>query len=204
MRTSEQLQFGAGKERVPLSSAARIGIALSWVFVIALLPNKLWLGQVPSIALLLLLSWQFRLDVLQLIRRCLWLMPFVALAGIGLFAEPDGPVRVSNMFFKAALSLWVMTLLAHLTTLTEFVLGLRRLGFPGIWVELLAFFFRYFGLLAEEWQRMELARQARTFQRHSLRQSIHLAQSLGWLFVRAYERAERIHQAMLSRGYGGS
>lgn len=31
-----------------------------------------------------------------------------------------------------------------------------------------------------------------------------LARSLGTLFVRSYERGERVHLAMLSRGYAGS
>lgn len=50
---------------------------------------------------------------------------------------------------------------------------------------------------------MRIARESRGFRARSVRQWRVLAGSLGALFIRSYERGERVHLAMLSRGYAG-
>jgi cobalt/nickel transport system permease protein len=94
-----------------------------------------------------------------------------------------------------------MTILMRVTTHTEFVEGLRQLRVPPIGTALIGFLLRYSTVLSDEWQRMQLARRARTFKLGWRNQGRLLAQALGLLFIRAYERAERVHQAMLARGY---
>jgi len=51
---------------------------------------------------------------------------------------------------------------------------------------------------------MRIARESRGFSHSSLRQWKALARSAGALFIRSYERGERVHLAMLSRGYTGT
>jgi len=51
--------------------------------------------------------------------------------------------------------------------------------------------------------RMSLARRARGFEATGIRSWPVLAHSAGALFIRSYERGERVHLAMLSRGYVG-
>jgi cobalt/nickel transport system permease protein len=50
---------------------------------------------------------------------------------------------------------------------------------------------------------MRVARESRGFTARSVRAWPALATSAGALFIRSYERGERVHLAMLSRGYGG-
>lgn len=183
------------------SPAQRIAVAFVWVFLIALIPAKDWHWQLPSAISLILVTFKRRIPFTALFRRALLLWPFVGLTALGLIGQPDAVLRVTNLILKAALSIWILTLLRQSTSVIELIAGLRRLRFPAIWVELIAFLIRYFDVLSNEWNRMRLAREARTFQlrrRDRLRQ---LTQSLGSLFIRAYERAERIHQAMLARGF---
>jgi cobalt/nickel transport system permease protein len=52
-------------------------------------------------------------------------------------------------------------------------------------------------------QRMKVARESRGFTARNPRHWPVLARSAGALFIRSYERGERVHLAMLSRGYTG-
>jgi cobalt/nickel transport system permease protein len=183
------------------SPAQRILGAVAWIFFIALLPNHHWRWQVPTALALLFLTIRWRLPWRELFWRACMLGPFIGLTALGLLGQPDWPLRTANLLIKAALSLWVISLLARTMAFTDFLLGLRQLRFPAIGVELIAFLFRYFAVLSDEWRRMQLARRARTFRPQRGHEFFLLTQALGCLFLRAYERAERVHQAMLARGY---
>jgi cobalt/nickel transport system permease protein len=74
---------------------------------------------------------------------------------------------------------------------------------PRIWTGTLAFWGRYYAVLTSEWRRLQLARQSRTFTRSRAVKFRSLANALGLLFIRSYERAEKVHRAMLARGYRG-
>ena len=67
-----------------------------------------------------------------------------------------------------------------------------------------AFMVRYLTILTGEAERMHVARQSRGYEPRWLWQAGAMAASVGTLFVRAYERGERVHLAMCSRGYDGT
>ncbi|MBI4657741.1 MAG: hypothetical protein HY735_02630 [Verrucomicrobia bacterium] len=192
----------AAKERFgPRSPARRIVFAFAWVALIALLPARLWIWQLPSAFALIFVTRKLGVSFTALGKRTLLIWPFVGFTALGLLGQPEWHLRVGNLVLKAVLSIWILSLLTQTTSVIELIAGLRRLHFPAIWVELFAFLVRYASVLATEWNRMQLAREARTFHLPSRERWRLLAQSLGCLFIRAYERAERIHQAMLARGY---
>ena len=62
---------------------------------------------------------------------------------------------------------------------------------------------RYLDVVTTEMQRMKIARESRGFTARNPRHWPVLARSAGALFIRSYERGERVHLAMLSRGYDG-
>jgi cobalt/nickel transport system permease protein len=66
------------------------------------------------------------------------------------------------------------------------------------------FMVRYLGIVAGEGRRMHVARQSRGYDPRWLWQARGIAASAGTLFVRSYERGERVYLAMLSRGYDGT
>lgn len=181
--------------------AGRICSAVLWVFCIALLPDTWWPGLAATAFLLIVLSFGWRFPWWQLVRRIALLIPLLALTGLSLIGQPDWTERIFQLGAKAVLSLWVMSMLIHVTPLDDLIEGLRALRFPPIGIELLTFLIRYFSVLGEEWRRMQLARRARTYRQSRGAELRAVAQSLGCLFIRAYERAERVHQAMLARGY---
>lgn len=125
----------------------------------------------------------------------------VVLAGVTL-SEP-GLWAGWNILAKATLGVVTTLLLAATTGLHELLLALERLRLPPLLVQIAAFMFRYADVIADEWRRMARARAARGFVARDLRHWPVLARSLGALFLRSYERGERVHLAMLSRGYTG-
>jgi cobalt/nickel transport system permease protein len=121
--------------------------------------------------------------------------------GIGLLGQPDWGLRVGNLLLKSTLSMWALSLLFHALPLPEAIGGLRCLRVPALLTETVAFWGRYFSVLTGEWHRLQLARRARTFSPNRRLRFRALANALGLLFIRAYERAEKVHRAMLARGY---
>jgi cobalt/nickel transport system permease protein len=186
-----------------VSPAARIVVALAGVTLVALWPPPQWPWQSVPVTSLLLLSVRFRLPWRPVLRRALLVWGLVGLIALGMLGQPHWPLRVGNLLLKATLSLWALSLLVHTTPLPDLVAGLRRLGVPAIWTGSLAFWGRYYAVLGEEWRRLQLARRARTFTRDRAFRFRALANALGLLFIRAYERAEKVHRAMLARGYRG-
>ena len=89
----------------------------------------------------------------------------------------------------------------HLSTLGH---TLHRLGVPSKLVQLLLLAYRYIFVIEREYQRLLRAAKMRNFQPttnlHTYRTYAYL---VGMLFVRASERARRVHQAMQCRGFNG-
>jgi cobalt/nickel transport system permease protein len=81
--------------------------------------------------------------------------------------------------------------------------GLERLRLPHQLVQIMGFMVRYLDVVSDEMRRMRIARESRGFTARNPRHWPVLARSAGALFIRSYERGERVHLAMVSRGYTG-
>ena len=186
-----------------MSASVRLAVTLVGVSAMALWPMAAWrwLG-VPGVVLVGLTALTgLRLGTLLRRMGIVWLLS--VLMGVGLIGQEQWLVRVGNLLAKSTLSIWAFSLLTHTTPMPELIAALRAMGLSRVWTESLAFWSRYYAVLAEEWRRMQLARRARTLTRDRRLKFRALAGGLGLLFVRAYERAEQVHQAMLARGYRG-
>ena len=75
---------------------------------------------------------------------------------------------------------------------------------PDLIVQIMGFMIRYLDVVTGEWSRMLVAMRSRGCDPRSPRHWPALARAMGALFIRSYERGERIHLAMLSRGYTGT
>jgi len=89
------------------------------------------------------------------------------------------------------------------TTSRDIVAGLQRLRLPATLVAILSFMLRYLSVVGDEMTRMRIARESRGFRSRSVRSWGVLGRSLGSLFIRSFERGDRVHVAMLSRGWTG-
>ena len=85
----------------------------------------------------------------------------------------------------------------------DLILGLDRLRCPQILTQIATFMLRYLDVLAGEARRMRVARLSRGDDPRFLWQLRGFAAGVGALFLRAFERGERVYLAMLSRGYDG-
>ncbi|RLI75122.1 cobalt ECF transporter T component CbiQ [Archaeoglobales archaeon] len=83
--------------------------------------------------------------------------------------------------------------------------ALYMLKVPSPLVQMLMFTYRYIFVFADEFQRMWTAMESKGFKlKTSLYSFATIGKAMGMLFVRSYERAERVYQAMVSRGYTGN
>lgn len=135
------------------------------------------------------------------------LLPFVA-AGptvqvLGLDLSQEGLLAAWGLLAKATLGVLAGLTLAATTEPHDLLAGLERLRLPNLMVQILAFMVRYLDVVTGEMQRMRIARASRGFSARNPRHWPVLATALGALFIRAFERGERVHLAMLSRGYTG-
>lgn len=151
-----------------------------------------------------------------LLKRTVVEIPFVLFAVLLPFVA-QGPqtevlgVTVSQHGLEAGIALLVKGTLGVLASLTlaattepqDLLAGLERLRLPNQLVQIMAFMVRYLDVVTGEMHRMRIAREARGFTARNPRHWPVLARSAGALFIRSYERGERVHLAMLSRGYTG-
>ena len=108
-----------------------------------------------------------------------------------------------NLLAKATLGVWAALLLSATTPVAGVLAGLSRLRCPEILLQITAFAIRYAHLTVAEVTQMRLARLARCDDPRFLWQAGALARSLGVVFIRSFERGERVWQAMAARGYTG-
>ena len=100
----------------------------------------------------------------------------------------------------------MVAFMALVATMTVDTLGhsLNRLRLPDKLVHLLLITYRYLFVIEQEYQRLVRAMKIRNFHPktnlHSYRSVAYL---VGMLFVRASERARRVHNAMICRGFNG-
>jgi cobalt/nickel transport system permease protein len=135
------------------------------------------------------------------------LMPFFGpepyVEFIGLQLSTAGLIAGWGIIAKGTIGVTCSIVLAATTPPRDLLLGLERLKVPPLLVQIASFMLRYVHVVTDEMHRMKLARESRGFQATGIRSWPAIAHSGGALFIRSYERGERVHLAMLSRGYNG-
>jgi cobalt/nickel transport system permease protein len=126
-----------------------------------------------------------------------------SLGGLKLNVTYAGLTIFFNVLIKSYLCILSLILLTNSTKFSRLLKGLESLRCPKVIVMILAFMYRYIFVLLDELMRLKRARQARSFGENSWLKIRTLARIVGVLFIRAYERGERVYFAMCSRGYKG-
>jgi cobalt/nickel transport system permease protein len=136
------------------------------------------------------------------------LLPFIATGPrtelLGLTVSEAGLVAAGGLLMKGTLGVLAALTLAATTEPDDVLRGLQRLRVPDPLVQIMGFMVRYLDVVTGEMGRMLTAMRSRGYDPRSPRHWPVLARSLGALFIRSYERGERVHLAMLSRGYTGT
>jgi cobalt/nickel transport system permease protein len=193
-----------------------VAVAAFALVVVATPRERLWAFGLYA-ALLAGVAVLARVPPGHILRRMVIEVPFVLFAlalpiiGLGARVEVLG-VSLSveglwagwNILVKATLGVVASILLAATTEPRMVLLGAQRLRLPALLVQIAMFMLRYMDVILDEMRRMRVARESRGFTPTDVRHVPALARSAGALFIRSYERGERVHLAMVSRGYTGS
>ena len=133
--------------------------------------------------------------------------PLAELGGLTLSVE--GSIRFLSILVKSWLSVQMAILLTFTTAFPDLLWGMRQLRLPPPLVSIVGFMYRYLFVLADEALRLMRARAARSGAgpgksggRLAWRGRV-AGGMVGSLALRAFERSERIHDAMLARGFQG-
>jgi cobalt/nickel transport system permease protein len=208
----------AGNTRSPIHRldprAKLIGLA-SITFVAVSTPLRAWPVFVACALALATVATLARVSPRTLWSRAKVVLPLVLFVAIFVpfFRGGEqldlGPVDVSReglatfatVSAKAILGTLSAVLLGATTSFPDVLHALERLKAPKLLVLIAAFMYRYLFTIVDEVQRMRAALAARGYApKHALQ-----AQAIGRvataLFLRTYERAERVHLAMLARGW---
>jgi cobalt/nickel transport system permease protein len=199
--------------------------ALLFIVVATVLPPGAWLPYVLLFAASLVVARLTGMGAGFALRRSFVALPF-ALAAITLpFTVPgetlarlgpltisaEGVVRFASILIKSWVSVQVAILMTYTTAFPDLLWGLRALRLPSALVAIISFMYRYLFVLANEGLRLRRARAARSGESADGRRAggglVWRGQvaggMVGNLTLRAFERSERIHAAMVARGFQG-
>jgi len=199
-----------------LAPEVKIVAVLLFTVAVVATPREAVPAFAAYAALLVVPAVAARVPAGWLARRAAIELPFVVLAAalpflaggervllLGLSLSVDGLYGAWNIVAKATLGVVASLLLAATTTPRDLIAGLDRLRCPQPVTMIATFMLRYLDVLAGEARRMRVARLARGDDPRFLWQLRGFATGIGALFLRAFERGERVYLAMLARGYDG-
>lgn len=122
---------------------------------------------------------------------------------LGLTVSVEGLWGAWTILAKATLGVAASIIVSATTTIPDMLRGLDRIRVPRVITAIAGFMVRYLDIVAGEFSRRRVAMAARGYEPRWLWQNGPLAQSAGSLFIRSFERGERVHQAMVARGFTG-
>ncbi|MCU0492190.1 MAG: cobalt ECF transporter T component CbiQ [Chloroflexaceae bacterium] len=212
-----------------LDGRVKLLLTLGYILALALLPPGNWLAYAACAGLLWWAISRAQLPLRTILARSIVALPFALVAvsvvftrpGLPLFSLPlgfatltatdAGLILFASILLKSWLSVQAALLLTATTHFFDLLAALRALHLPPILVAILSFAYRYMFVLVEEAQRLLRARDCRSATLPGQRSGGSIAwraavvgRMVGTLFLRSYERSERIYVAMLSRGYNGN
>jgi cobalt/nickel transport system permease protein len=121
---------------------------------------------------------------------------------LGPLAITGGWVSFASILLKFVLTVSAALVLVAVTGFYPVCAALERLGMPRALALQLLFLYRYLFVLGDEAARMVRARALRSFDGRGLGFRTY-SSMLGHLLLRTLDRAQRLHLAMLSRGFDG-
>lgn len=185
-----------------LDARAKIIGLLLLVVVAATTPEGAWAVFGVFGAALAVLVALGRLPIPYVARRLVIEIPFIAAALVLVLVR--GPVAGATLALRVTISVLAVVVLSSTTPFPDLLRGFERLRAPALLVTIVALMWRYLHVIGEEVRRMKVARQARGDRARTLMAArAGVGGTIAALFIRSLERGERVHLAMLSRGYAG-
>jgi len=203
----------------PVAPAARVLGTLAIALGAASLPPGAWLEMLVPLLLVLGLSRVARVPLATLLRRASVPLGFLALASAGLlvlspgnpvatigpFTVTDGGVTlVGSALLRGGAAIGAGVLLVSTTRFPDLVEALRELRLPAVVTAALGLAYRFLYLLTDEMAQLHRAAASRNAGGGRVaRRNLMLGITASAL-TRGFARSERVHRAMLARGYTGA
>jgi cobalt/nickel transport system permease protein len=202
-----------------LDPRTKIASALAIVVAVVVGPPPRIEEFAALVSLLIAVGLLAKLPILRVLKRSALVLPFAGT--IALFAPLQGDAGSLNVtgfatayaaggwiaawavLSKAWLSAFTMLLLAATTPPPQLFEGMARLRMPRIIVMLLSFIYRYVDVLRAQIVSMRRAIASRGYALSRWRTAKLYGHLAGSMFIRSYERGERVYASMLARGYTG-
>jgi cobalt/nickel transport system permease protein len=208
----------------------RVKVIVTILFIVSnvALPDGAWLAFALAWVLLFVSSALANLGYAYLLRRSFIALPFALAAITAIFTIPGQPlfawtlgswrlvatdaglIRFASIVVRSWLSVQMAILLTATTQFPDLMHALRHLRVPKLLVAIVSFMYRYLFVLIDETARLLRAREARSASLTpdqgggSIAWRARVAGNMaGQLFLRSYERSDRVYSAMLARGYAG-
>jgi cobalt/nickel transport system permease protein len=211
-----------------LDPRVKVVVTVAFVLSNALLPDGAWIAFGLSLLFLLFVTALSNLGMTFTLKRSFIALPFALVAITVLFSIPGnsltsfhflfwdltitdaGLLRFVSIVIRSWLSVQMAILLVGTARFPDIVHALEHLRVPTILTTIIAFLYRYLFVLADEVFRLLRAREARSAAAPGSRSGGSVAwragvagSMAGQLFLRSYERSDRVYNAMLARGYTG-
>ena len=200
-----------------LPAQCKLAATVLFVFAVVATPREQFWAFGCQAGLVALAAVIGRVPLWSVVRRLVIEVPFLLFAlllpivgpgprvdVLGVSLSETGLWAAWNIVVKGTIGVAASIVLASTTTIPQILAGLERLRVPRVIVAITAFMIRYGDVIGDEVHRMSIARQSRGGRGGRLGHVRVLASTAGALFVRSYERGERVYLAMESRGYAGS
>ncbi|HVO68444.1 MAG TPA: cobalt ECF transporter T component CbiQ [Aggregatilineaceae bacterium] len=225
MKAAFRERYQAGDSLLhQLDPRVKVVMILVLITGIVLTPERAWPAYPLLWALIGALAAVGRLGVRRVARMGGLALPFTLAAATLLFTLPGRPVvtvlgltisdaglaRFLSIVLKSWLAVQSALILSMTTSFTDLLWAFSSLRVPRVLVAIISFMYRYLFTLQDEAQRLMRARAARSGTVTGRKSGGGLVwrarvagHMVGSLFLRSYERSERVYAAMLARGYTG-
>jgi cobalt/nickel transport system permease protein len=175
-----------------------------WVACAAALAAIAALARVPAHTV-----WRRARVVLPLVLFVALFIPFFRKGGqewsLGPFTvSEDGLTTFLSVSAKACIGTVSAVLLAATTSFPDVLRALEALRVPRLFTLIAAFMYRYLFVVVDEVQRMRAALASRGYRPRWAWQTRSVGRVVAALFLRTYDRGERVYLAMLARGFSGA
>jgi len=211
-----------------LDPRVKVVVTIAFILSNALLPDGAWLAFGCAWLFLLFVNALSNLGIAFTFKRSFVALPFALVAVTVLFSIPGktlssfhflmwnltitdmGLLRFMSILVRSWLSVQMAILLVATARFPDIVHALEHLRVPTILTTIIAFLYRYLFVLVDEVFRLLRAREARSAAAAGAKSGgsvmwrARIAGNMaGQLFLRSYERSDRVYNSMLARGYTG-
>jgi len=198
-----------------LDAQAKAIVTLVFIGTVASFPNHAVSALTPFLIYPVALVSLGRIPAWDIIKRMLVAAPFALIVGIfnpifdrepvaviGPFIITGGWVSFASIMLRFVLTVGAALALVACTGMHRLAAALEQLGCPRVFAVQLLFLYRYLFVVADEGARMMRGVELRSAGAGLMRFRVY-GSLIGHLLLRSMDRAERIHRAMVARGFDG-